>query len=119
MASGALVQHITSEDHVYVGTDRTIAIDVDDAAGAALSVAAFALTWELLTAADAVVVSKTTGAGTIVIGNGDGTNDRATVTIAAADTADLDPTKRYHHRLRRTDTGYVNPITVGTFEFVG
>jgi len=118
MASGALVQHITKNDRVHFGTDRPIWIDVNDHLDADLDVSAFALTWELIDSDGTVAVTKSTVAG-ITFTNGDGTNDRVVVDLAMADTTSLDTTKRYRHRLRRTDTGDVDYIVEGDFEFVG
>ena len=46
-------------------------------------------------------ISKTTGGGSIVVGDGLGTGDKATVTIADTDTDDLPP-RSYFHTLKRT-----------------
>ena len=95
---------IGAADNWFIGEDKTVTIDVTDSAGAVQSMTAWALTWELKrSSSSAALISKTVGSG-IAIGNGAGTDDRATVTIADTDTEALEPGTYYHH-LRRTDAG--------------
>lgn len=55
---------------------------------------------------NALVVSKTTASG-IAIGNGDGTDDRATVTIGETDITGWTEGRNYKGTLWRTDTDVV------------
>lgn len=57
-------------------------------------------------------VTKTTGGG-IVISNGAGTNDRATVSIAAVDTLSLPPGWGYDYALWRTNSGSAQVLAFG------
>lgn len=101
----SIVQNISlGTYHWHVGEARTLRYDVVDSAGSPQNMTGFALLWELADQDGVVQVSKTSGGGGITIGNGDGTNDRATVTVAQADTEALTP-GTYTHRLRRTDAG--------------
>lgn len=59
----------------------------------------------------ALVVSKTTASG-IAIGNGNGTDDRATVTIGETDITGWTPGREYEGALWRTDTDV--PLWAGT-----
>ena len=88
----------------FVGEDHTLQIDVVDSAGAVKNMTGWSLTWSLTRkrGEGPTIISKTTGASQITIGNGSGTGDRATVTVARADTVDLAP-GRYYHSLWRTD----------------
>ncbi len=73
----------------------------------------WALTWELQDSpADSPHFSKTVGSG-ISIGNGSGTDDRATITVADTDTESLEP-GLYYHQLRRTDAGSERVLSFGT-----
>lgn len=53
---------------------------------------------------NALVVSKATGGSGITIGDGVGTNDRATVTIGETDITGWTPGREYKGALWRTDT---------------
>lgn len=101
---GATVANIGVDEAWHAGEDRQLNIDVTNAADSAQDMSGWSLTWVLRSkATDEDLVTKTVGSG-ISITNGDGTNDRAEVTVAAADTADL-AAGLYHHHLRRTDSG--------------
>ena len=102
---GAAESAIAKSEHWFKGEDRTINIDVDQADGTTpQDMSGWALTWELKDSATGLArITKTTAAG-ITITNGDGTNDRAQVTIADVDTEPLVP-GTYYHQLRRTDAG--------------
>lgn len=120
MASGGVRANITADDHVVIGEDRTINIDVNQSDGTtAQTMTGWALTWELLDRPKGtVLVSKTTGAGTITIGNGDGTDDRAAITLADGDTESgtiSTGAGNYWHVLRRTDAGNEAVIAYGRF----
>ena len=111
---GAVVADITVEDAWITGEDRTIIFDVKQSDGVTpQTMTGWALTWELkVSATGATSLSKTTASG-IAIGNGVGTDDRATVTIAKANTSALDE-GTYFHQLRRTDSGSALVLAYGT-----
>lgn len=82
LAYGAVVMRAAPQ-----AEDRPIQIDVNQSDGTTpQTMTGWALTWELLDRENGtVLVTKTTGAGDITIGNGDGTNDRASFTLTDAD----------------------------------
>ena len=97
---------IDASDGWFIGEDKTIEIDVVQSDGStAQTMTGWALTWELKRSQfhSTVLISKTTASG-ISIGNGDGTDDRASITVADTDTEDLEP-GTYYHQLRRSDAG--------------
>ena len=107
---GAKEARIAESHHWMIGEDRTIRIDVlqsDDVTPQAMT--GWALTWELLDKrGGTVLLSKTTAAGGITIGNGDATDDRATIPVADTDleaVASLAVPGTFFHVLRRTDAG--------------
>lgn len=83
------------------GAKRTHRIDVEDSAGAAQAMSGWTLAYVWRDERGNVVVSKATGGSGITVGNGSGTNDRATVTIDRTDTISLQG--RYRWALWRTD----------------
>ena len=106
----AIQAPITAADQLWIGEDKTLRIDVKQTDGTtAQTMTGWALTWELLDRSGGeVLLTKTTGAGEIAIGNGDGTDDRASVTIDDVDTEEAslpDGPGNYYHALRRTDAG--------------
>ncbi len=108
--------NITPDMEWHVGADKTIAITVTDGNGAAQALTGLDTTWELLNGSGSPVaealISKTSGASQIAYSNGSGTDDVATITIDAADTASLTP-GIYHHRLRLTSSGSVDVLSFG------
>ena len=100
-------QNIGLEKEWFIGEDRKIKLKIDQADETTpQTMTGFGLTWELKDSpTGTVLISKTTGAGEIVIENGDGTDDQATVTILGADTVGLTPGGILYHHLRRTDEG--------------
>lgn len=128
MASGGRRQDVGRDENVHVNTDRDPYFDIFDEDGDALDASAWALAWDLFLAG-ASVVSKTSGAAEIVITDGANSEtdptigvanqNRATVTIVAANWSGLDPSKRYKHNLRRTDSGFADIVAYGDWVFVG
>jgi len=104
---------IDASDEFFIGTDQTIQIDVKQSdESTAQTMTGWALTWELKDSPNGTVqISKTVGAG-IAIGNGSGTDDRASITIADDDTEALEPGV-YYHQLRRTDAGSERLLSFG------
>lgn len=99
------VFNITDGDNWFIGEDKNILIDVYDSAGATQAMTGWALTWELKAAArsTSALISLTTAGLTITIGDGDGSDNRATIIIDDTDTEALKP-GTYYHQLRRTDS---------------
>lgn len=114
MPEGGLRTDIDASARIFVGEDRSPHWDVkqsDDAT--AQTMTGWALTFEVLDKRGGTVqLTKTTGAGEITIGNGDGTDDRATVTLSDADTEALGDGK-FYYQLRRTDAGNESQIAYG------
>lgn len=65
-----------------------------------------------------LVLSKATSGGGITIGNGSGTDDRATVAIADTDTAGWTAGRDYSWALWRTDDGSDTPLAYGPCRIV-
>lgn len=100
---------------LFIGADTTLRIDVTTTDGGATpqTMTGWALAFYLRRANDVLLVSKTTGDG-ITIGNGSGTDDRATVAITDTDMAGIEPPGReYRFALWRTDDGSDIPIAYG------
>ncbi len=106
--------NITADEDFFIGADQPIEIDVKQSDGSTpQAMTGWALTWELKDSpADTAHFSKTVGGG-ISIGNGSGTDDRATITVADTDTEPLEP-GLYYHQLRRTDAGSERILSFGT-----
>ena len=116
MIEMALKASIPPSETWFIGEDKTITFEVDQSDGSTAQVmTGWGLTWELLDSAQTPVVnakiSKTVGSG-IAIGNGDGTDSKATVTIADDDTENLEA-KIYYHQIRRTDAGSEQILAFG------
>lgn len=94
------------------GAKRTHRIDVVDASSVAQAMTGWSLAYVWRKADGTLALSKTTSSG-ITIGNGSGTDDRATVTIDAADTVSLAP-GTYNYALWRTDSTNDDPLAYGT-----
>lgn len=102
-----------------VGAAKTLRVDVLDSTGAAQNMTGWSLA-AVLRAGDidangmngAAKVSLATGGSGITIGNGSGTNDRASLAFAYADTKDLAP-GTYNITLWRTDGENDDPLWVG------
>ena len=103
----------------FINADHSIRIDVVQADGVTPQTMTgwaleFTLRAEAANGTGTEHITKTTAGGAVTIGNGAGTNDRATVTILAADTATLKEGKYYEFALWRTDTGSRQPLVYGT-----
>lgn len=114
MPEGGKRSDIDQSARIFVGEDRSPYWDVtqsDDTT--AQTMTGWALTFEVLDKrAGTVQLTKTTGAGEITIGNGSGTDDRATVTLTDADTEALGAGK-FYYQLRRTDAANETQIAYG------
>jgi hypothetical protein len=104
---------ITKENEFFIGEDRTINIDVKQSdESTAQTMTGWSLTWELKPSpGEAFSIQKTTSDG-ITIGNGVGTDDRASITIGDGDTEAIEPGV-YYHQLRRTDAGSEQLLSFG------
>lgn len=85
----------------YAGDTYSIAVTItDEVTAAAVDVSAAAISWTLSrTPGGAALLTKTKSAGQIAVSGA--SNNIATVTIAAGDTADLSGT--YYHEMQVTD----------------
>ncbi len=94
------------------GAKRAHRITVVDSADAAQAMTGWSLAYVWRDANESAALTKTTSSG-ITIGNGSATDDRATVTIDAADTAALTGQK-YTWALWRTDGTNDDVLAEGT-----
>lgn len=104
----------TSALTIYASADQTIRIDVVTETGGTTpqAMTGWALKFVVRRSGDqALVCSKTTGSG-ISIGNGSGTDDRATITLADDDVTHP-PGRNYVGALWRTDDGNDTPLWDG------
>lgn len=104
-------QDVTKADNLFKGTDKIIQWDIVDSAGAAQVMTGWAVSM-LVFRPDGVGGAVLTIAA--VISNGDGTDDRATVTIADTDT-DAMVADDYVYSLERTDAGSEDVLAFGTW----
>ena len=96
---------ITRDKRWFKGSRALLEIDVVDADGNTVDVSGYAMRWVLEAPPSSTdVLSKVYPGDDISVGNGSGTNDRVTVTIAAADTSGL-AADTYRYALWRTDSG--------------
>ena len=107
-------QNFTAEDNWFKGERKQLVFDIVDESEAAQTMTGWTLAFNMYRAgtSGAAVVSKTTASG-IGISNGAGTNDRATVTVPASDTASL-LAGVYYYELERTDSGAEQKLAFGT-----
>jgi len=115
-ASGGVKADIGRDQNLVIGEDRTINIDVNQADGStAQSMTGWALSWFLMDKPEGTALATLTTASEITIGNGDGTDDRAAITVADTVTEALtDSSALYWHELWRTDAGSESRIAYGT-----
>lgn len=114
-ASGGVRADIGEDQHVIIGEDRSIVIDVNQVDGTtAQTMTGWTLAWYLTArAGSAALVTKTP-----TIGNGDGTDDRATVTLDDASTESAIIAAgpgNYWHELWRIDAGSETRLVYGSF----
>lgn len=95
---------------LFAGVDHSLVFDVVDSAGAAQTMTGWALKFVLRRLDGTLVFEKTTVSG-ITIGNGVGTDDRATVAVADTDTLGWPGGWDYKYTLWRTDAGSDVPLT--------
>lgn len=114
---GAAEAHVAESEHFFIGEDRSLVIDVTSDGTTPQTMTGWALTWELMDRkGGTALITKATGGSGITIGNGSGTNDRATVVITDADTeAITQGAGTYYHVLRRTDSGSETVLAFGDF----
>lgn len=100
---------------IFADADLSVRVDVKttDGGASAQTMTGWALAFSIRRTSDnALVLSKTTVSG-ITIGNGDGTDDRATIAIADTDTTDWPAGQGYKWGLWRTDAGSDIPLAYG------
>ena len=110
--------NISATDHYIIGEDKQVQFLVVASTGAAQTMTGWALEFIVRPDPDSTTstISKTTASG-IALSNGNGTNDRATVTITDDDTVNLRP-GLYYYALRRTDSGSEQVLAFGTLELI-
>jgi len=116
----SIENNITADDHFFAGEDKQLVFDIVTSTGATQTMTGWALecVFRRSAAASAVAfTTATTALGTITIGNGSGTDDRATVTLTDDLTVGL-VTGTYFYTLRRTDAGSEQVLAYGTMELL-
>jgi hypothetical protein len=111
--------HVAEEQNIearrwYIGADHQLRVDVvgqDRVTPENMTGWALAFSLRTQRRGGERLIAKPTGGG-ITISNGVATGDRATITIAAADTLNLRAT-RYWWALWRTDANSRNPLAEG------
>jgi hypothetical protein len=100
---------------LFIGADVTVRVDVKQSDEVtAQTMTGWALSFVLRRANDdGLVVNKSTGTG-ITIGNGSGTDDRASVALLRADTSAWPAGDNYAWALWRTDSGSDLPLAYGS-----
>ena len=89
---------------ILIGSAKTFTDDVKQADGTtAQSMTGWSLEFVIRRDDDLALVTKATGGSGITIGNGVGTDDRATIVVAAVDTLGLTP-GWFTYGVWRTDT---------------
>ena len=107
-------QPITARDGWFKGEDKQHVFDITDAGGSPQTMTGWTLDWVLRRghgAAD-VVLSVADSDVSVAIGNGDGTDDRATVSINDTGTDGL-AAGEYVYALKRTDAGFEQILVYG------
>ena len=99
---------------IFADADHTVRVDVttEDGGTTPQTMTGWALAFVIRDHAGNSVVSKTTSSG-ITIGNGDGTDDRATISIADTDTTYWEAGQKYRWALWRTNDGSDIPLAYG------
>ena len=131
----AIQHHITADEHVFVGDDRTIIITVyeDDDETIPLNVAAADLVWQLrpTDASSTLLIEKTTAGspgGISVTGvfnvDPDLNTQRVVIALSAEDSYAVDPSgirlkkKKYRYSLKRINDGARSTLMFGNFQFL-
>lgn len=95
----------TTDGRWFKGEKKQLQIDIVDSNDTPVDVSSYAMRWVLeAPPSDTDILSKLYPGNDISVGNGDGTNDRVTVTINASDTSGL-VADTYRYALWRTDAG--------------
>ena len=112
---GAAESSIAESVHFARGETKTPYYDVTSDGTTPQAMTGWALSWTLYeTKGGAVIFAKTTGAAEIAIGNGAGTDDRATVSLSATDTGTtITKAGTYYAELWRTDVGALQLLSFG------
>ncbi len=109
------VAKIEQDDDWYKNEDKIFTVDIVDALDVALNVDGYILSWTLeeLHDGESDLILKTSSGGGITTGPGASTEDRVSIAIDAADTANLEP-RVYQQSLWRTDTGVRQLLAQGS-----
>ncbi len=105
---------------LFLNADSTVQVNVKQSDGTtAQTMTGWALAFRLRrNNDDSLVVSKATGGSGITIGNGSGTDDRATIAIADTDTAGWPAGRDYSWSLWRAEAGSDIPLAYGNATLV-
>ena len=100
---------------LFIAADQVLRVDVTDGAAtpAPQTMTGWALAAVVRSTDGALVVNTSTGGNGITIGDGSGTNDRATITLTDTDMTGWPPGRAYEWALWRTDAGTDIPLAYG------
>jgi hypothetical protein len=99
---------------LFLNADSTVQVNVKQSDGTtAQTMTGWALAFVLRRTDGVLVLNKATGGSGITIGDGSGTDDRATVAIADTDTAGWTAGRDYEWSLWRGDAGSDIPLAYG------
>lgn len=100
---------------LFIAADQSLIIDVKQSdLTTPQTMTGWAEEFVLRSGDGRLVVSKTVSGGGITIGNGSGTGDRATITVADTDTTGWPAGRGYTWGLWRTDNGTDVPLAYGS-----
>lgn len=107
-------QNILASDGVFAGETKQLQFSVTDSADSPQTMTGWTLEFVIRTqvGATTALLTKTTASG-IAIANGAGTNDRATVTLTAANTTAVGA-GTFSYALRRSDSGSEQVLAYGS-----
>lgn len=105
---------ITADDDFFIGEDKSLVFTVTDAAGDALNISGWSLSWMVkrrrADADGSALIVKTTDDDIALTTPGDGV---CTVLVADTDTDAMLPGTLYYHELKRTDAGFETVLAYG------
>ena len=110
------LSRITESDNWFQGEVKDLRFDIVDSGEVPIDVSSYTLRWVLEEEhdADGDLILKTSAIGSeITVGDGAATNDRVTVSILGADTANLEP-RVYRQSLWRVDVGAPQLLAQGS-----
>lgn len=110
----AVVSNIEKDQYWFHGEAKDLLYDVTQSDGTTpQTMTGWTLKWSLTTPKGKEVMSLTTTGGDITIGNGAGTDDRATVSVTVSDYNGVTGVT-FSSRLERTDGGNESVLAFGS-----